>query len=364
MCDVRCVMCGVCVCVFVFGWVLMECVCVGLYRKQHWTCGSTIHWSWSQVTYITCNTEFESWVMLWCCDVCVCVLIVCVNWMRLCVLGCTDANIGDVGAQSIGDSLKSLTSLTTLNLSGDWCCDVCGCVCVFVCWPYALIEYVCVCWVVQTTRLDTLEHNPLVIVSSHLHHLHHWIWAVSDVLWCCDVCVCLLIVCVHWIRLCVLGCTDANIGDVGAQSIGDGLKSLTSLTTLYLRGEWCVVYAGVFVCWLYALIEYVCVCWVVQATTLDMWEHSPLVMVSSHLHHLQHWVWVVSDVVMCACVCWLYALIECVCVLGCSVNNIGDIGAQSIGDGLKSLTSLTTLNLSCEWCVMYAGVFVCVDCMY
>ena len=33
---------------------------------------------------------------------------------------------------------------------------------------------------------------------------------------------------------------------------------------------------------------------------------------------------------------------------GCTDNNIDDIGAQSIGDGLKSLTSLTTLNLSRE----------------
>ena len=81
-----------------------------------------------------------------------------------------------------------------------------------------------------------------------------------------------------------------NIGDVGAQYIGDGLKSLTSLTTLILSGECCVVYVGVmFVC-----------------------------------------------------------LFVCVCMCGCTVNKIGDIGAQSIGDGLKSLTSLTTLNLNCE----------------
>ena len=37
--------------------------------------------------------------------------------------------------------------------------------------------------------------------------------------------------------ICVLACgyADNNIGDVGAQAIGDGLKSLTSLTTLYLN---------------------------------------------------------------------------------------------------------------------------------
>ena len=33
------------------------------------------------------------------------------------------------------------------------------------------------------------------------------------------------------------------------------------------------------------------------------------------------------------------------CVRGCTGNNIGDVGAQYIGDGLKSLTSLTTLDL-------------------
>ena len=39
--------------------------------------------------------------------------------------------------------------------------------------------------------------------------------------------------------MCVLGCTGNKIGDIGAQSIGDGLKSITSLTTLDLRGERC-----------------------------------------------------------------------------------------------------------------------------
>ena len=42
-------------------------------------------------------------------------------------------------------------------------------------------------------------------------------------------------------------------------------------------------------------------------------------------------------------------LIECVTVcVGCTGNKIGDVGAQSIGNGLKSLTSLTELDLSCE----------------
>ena len=41
---------------------------------------------------------------------------------------CIDNNIGDVGAQYIGDGLKSLTSLTTLNLNGGRCAGVCLCV--------------------------------------------------------------------------------------------------------------------------------------------------------------------------------------------------------------------------------------------
>ena len=39
----------------------------------------------------------------------------------------------------------------------------------------------------------------------------------------------------------------------------------------------------------------------------------------------------------------------CVCVyVGCTGNGFEQVGAQYIGDGLKSLTSLTTLNLSGE----------------
>ena len=41
---------------------------------------------------------------------------------------------------------------------------------------------------------------------------------------------------------------------------------------------------------------------------------------------------------------WL-CLIEWACV-GFTGTNIGEIGAQCIGDGLKSLSSLTTLDLS------------------
>ena len=78
--------------------------------------------------HITHNTGFERWVMYAC--VCVCVFTVCVNCMRLCV-----------------------------------------------------------CWDVQTTRLETLEHNQLVMVSSHSHHLQHWIWVVSDLVVYADVCV-------------------------------------------------------------------------------------------------------------------------------------------------------------------------------
>ena len=51
---------------------------------------------------------------------------------------------------------------------------------------------------------------------------------------------------------------------------------------------------------------------------------------------------------MCVDCCWN----ECECGCRCTGNNIGDIGAQYIGDGLKSLTSLTTLDLCGECGVM------------
>ena len=50
---------------------------------------------------------------------------------------------------------------------------------------------------------------------------------------------------------------------------------------------------------------------------------------------------------VCVSVDCMHELNVFVCV-GCTVNNIGDIGAQSVGDGLKSLTSLTTLNFMSE----------------
>ena len=96
--------------------------------------------------------------------------------------------------------------------------------------------------------------------------------------------------------MCV-GYADNNIGDVGAQFIGDGLKSLTSLTTLNLSSECGMMYAALLCVFMCMLIE------------------------------------CVDGINLYVCV-------------GCTVNNIGDVGAQCIGDGLKSLTSLTTLNLS------------------
>ena len=36
-----------------------------------------------------------------------------------------------------------------------------------------------------------------------------------------------------------VGCTDNKMGQVGAQLIGDGLKSLKSLKTLNLKGVMC-----------------------------------------------------------------------------------------------------------------------------
>ena len=148
-------------------------------------------------------------------------------------------------------------------------------------------------------------------------------------------------------------CTDNKIGDVGAQSIGDGLKSLKALTTLNLNGEWYMVWLSDLWCaahcweWMYREhhwghwstihwwwsqvinITYntefeswvMCDVWrivvlcadgmlVIQGTTLEILEHNPLVIVSSHSHHLQNWICLVSDV---WCVMWC-RLMECVCL--------------------------------------------------
>ena len=43
----------------------------------------------------------------------------------------------------------------------------------------------------------------------------------------------------------------------------------------------------------------------------------------------------------------LIKCVMCLCV-GCIGNSIGDVGAQYIGDGLKSLTLVTTLDLNGE----------------
>ena len=118
---------------------------------------------------------------------------------------------------------------------------------------------------IQKKELETLEHNPLETASSRLHHLQHWIWAVR-IVWCvmfAGVCLCV------WLY--VLGCADNNIGDVGAQSIGGGLKSLTSLTTLNLSGGGCVVYVGVM---------FVCVC------SAECWWN---VFVCVGMYREQHW---------------------------------------------------------------------------
>ena len=65
--------------------------------------------------------------------------------------------------------------------------------------------------------------------------------------------------------------------------------------------------------------------------------------------------------VMCLFVDCMRQLNTFVCV-GCTVNKIGDVGAQSIGDSLKSLTLLTTLILNGECCVMYT-TFVLMECV-
>ena len=154
------------------------------------------------------------WVsVVWC--------VMCVDWifMFVCV-GCTGNKISDIGAQTIGHGLKSLTSLTTLILSGEWCCNVC----------IALL-YIC--------GDEEFADNP--------------------------------------------------IGDIGAQCICDSLKSLTSLKTLYLSCEECVVWICRGCVWLNGLVSGL------QVPTLAKLEHNALVIVSSHLHHWQHLFWVVSD---------------------------------------------------------------------
>ena len=127
------------------------------------------------------------------------------------VSGLVDNNIGVLGAQSIGESLKSLTTLNSLNLSGKCC--------------------VCV--------------------------MH-------------DVCYMPLSIC--------LWCSENNIEDAGAQSIGDGLKLLTSMTFLSLYG------GKKFDCVIFGICcrNYVCDSIEIQRTRLETSVQSRLVMVSSY----------------------------------------------------------------------------------
>ena len=218
------------------------------------------------------------------------------NGMYMC--GCTVNNIGHVGAQSIGDGLKSLTSLTTLDLNGEWC---------------VMLYYIVV------SRVD-------------------------------GMCV--------W--LCV-ECTGNSIGHVGAQYIGDSLKSITSLTTLNLNGEWCVMLDHIVVCVCLFSVDGMClfVCWDVQVTTLDTLEHNPLVMVSSHLHHLQHWIWVVGDG---WCVCVDLVLMECVClcVLDVQWTRLGTLehNALVIVSSHSHLLQHWIWEVSNGWCVKLLYVYV------
>ena len=294
-CVYRIIVCvdGKCVC--------CVCVCVGCKVNNIGHVGAQrIGDGLKSLTLLTELNLYCEWCV-WC-DILHCcgVLTKCDVFM----CGCTDSNIGHVGAQYIGDGLKSLTSLTTLNLCSEWCV---WCV-------YHIGVWLCVCWL--------------------------------------KMCVCVI----------VCGCTDSNIGDVGAQYIGDGLKSLTSLTTLDLSGERCV--------WCMRVPHW-CVC--VMCVGMNGWKYreqdwrcrSTIHWWWSQVTHITYntgfELWVMRGV--CGCVCWLYVphwcvrcvLIECGCVcvcVGCTANKIGDVGAQYIGVGLKSLTSLTKLDLRSEWCVI------------
>ena len=71
-----------------------------------------------------------------------------------------------------------------------------------------------------------------------------------------------------------------------------------------------------------------------------------------HLSHItQHSPLKSSDVSDVSGQCYVlgimmhYAHFNCASVCGCTANKIGDVGAQSISDGLKSLASLETLKL-------------------
>ena len=147
---------------------------------------------------------------------------------------------------------------------------------------------------------------------------------MCDVMWCGVVCVMMLLIGI---------CKVNTIGDIGAQSIGDGLKSPKSLTTLNLNGEWCVP-PSVWCVWLF-------VCWM---SSEQHWRHwSTMHWWWSQVTHISYntefgW-WVICD---------LYHIIVRFVLNICEFegNNIGVIGAQSIGDGLKQLKSLTTLDLS------------------
>ena len=215
----------------------------------------------------------------------------------VCVMcGYTVNKIGDIGAQYIGDGLKTLTLLTSLNLS----CEYCMYHIVVFCVILIFWMFIDVCWThrQQHWRYWSTIHWWWSQVT-HITYNAEFEWWVM--LWCvlvliecwlnvgckdvCDVCVmCTTLLCV-WFEC---GCTGTKIGNIGAQCIGDGLKSLTSLTTLNLSSEWCVVWC-VLHCCVNCVLD-------VQITTLETLEHNPLVMVSSHSHLWQHWIWTVNDV--------------------------------------------------------------------
>ena len=114
-----------------------------MFRQQHWGHWSTMHWCWSHVTHVTYNTRIKLWVL---CNVC---HNACIDWV---LMECIDNNIGDIGAQSIGDGLKSLKSLTTLYLRSEWWVTLlCDCVCV----EYIHV-YFCLCLYPRAHRLDKI----------------------------------------------------------------------------------------------------------------------------------------------------------------------------------------------------------------
>ena len=152
------------------------------------------------------------------------VYIVLISTKRTMCLDCLDNNIGVLGAQSIGESLKSLTTLKSLNLSGElyvWCM-----MCVIRHWAFVMFrKQHWRCWGTIDWRWPQI---------TDINDIFEFVWWEEIEL--CDIWHMLSKLCLwfDWN-------TENKIGDIGAKSIGEGLKSLASLETLDLRCLWFIL---------------------------------------------------------------------------------------------------------------------------